>query len=230
MGKKVLFIVVDNNGGKIDKDTKASVIANIKKEDNYVFVNVDNDNQELYYKLKSELNKAINDVNNFDYMCVIPNKSKLGNNAKTIFEEYQTDRDDNVIETYLPLVLYNKDDIKLVLNKHIWNSQIAYSAGVLDITLALKQIDSTLFGAFIPVNLFFNESYYHDTVKYYQQYHLLSNLTDEDNIVLGIPKILLTITSWDFKYEGVSNEDKIVNFELAKEKWVKQNNDNNAKK
>ncbi len=219
--KRILFIVTDNKGEKIKKETKDSIVANLGKEDAYVFIKCeDNDHSEIYCDLKLAANKIINDVNNFDYVCLIPNGSELNASSSNIFKEHQKDRDDDVKEVYLPLALYVDGDTTVIMNKHIWNSMVADEAGVLDFSLAMKQIDSTIFGAFIPTSLFFNENFYDKEIKYYQQYHFLNNLADT-NLVLGIPKILVTVGDWDFKMAGLSDEEKIKYFTMARSKWEK---------
>ncbi len=222
MGKRVLFVVVAYDNSKMKENTKNSIQENLGKEDAYVFVKSEDRESEMYCELKDQVNKVVNDVNNFDYVCLVNNGSILSSSAKEIFEDYQVDRDDNIIESYLPLVLSSVDNMAITLNKHIWNSMIASEAGVLDIDLAVKQVDSTIFGAFIPVSLFFNSAMYNKEVKFYQQYHLLNNLADGDNLVLGIPKITLTVNDWDFKLDGLDKEEKIKYFNLARDKWTRK--------
>lgn len=220
MSKNVIYLVVGGQD-KIDENTKASIEPNLGKFDAMVYIKVNDDKRELYCDLKTEVNRIINDVNNFHYVFLLPNGAEVNNEAGNIFAEYQVDREDEVREVYMPFVLYTAGETTAVLNKHMWNSMISYMPGIMDLDLALKQIDSTLFGSFVPVDLFFNQEYYNRDLKYYQQYHVINNLTDGDNIIMGIPKILLTITDWDFKYEELSKEDKILNFNLAREKWKK---------
>ena len=203
------------------EETKKSIASNLEKEDAQIFIKLNN-KQELYYSIKDAANKIINDVYNFDYVCIVNNGSILEKNAKLIFNEYQQDREDDVKEIYLPLVLCQVDKMALTLNKHIWNSMFGGTAGILDIDLSLKQIDSTLFGAFIPVSLAFDKEYYNEKLEYYQQYHILNNLAD-NNLVVGIPKITLSVNDWDFKLSELPNEVKIDNFNLAREKWNKKN-------
>lgn len=220
--KKILYIVFDTNGGKISEDTKSTITANLGKEDAIAFVKLDNSEQsEVYCDLKMEVNKIINNVQNFDYVCILPNGSTLNSETRNIFDEHQQDRDDDVKEVYLPLALYTTGDITVIMNKQVWNQQLAYDAGVLDIDLAKRQIDSTIFGAFIPVDLFFNSDFYDRSLKYYQQYFLLNNLADK-HLVLGIQKLLVTINGWDFKLENISDEDKTKYFLAARERWTKK--------
>ena len=222
MSKKVLFIVI-GSAQEIDQNTKQGLTEAMGREDAIVYTTLaDPGHQELYYGLRESANKIVNDVANFDYVSLIPNGSVINKAAKEIFDYHQMDNEDGIRVTYLPFVLYNPEDLIVVLNKHIWNSAISMSPGILDIDLALKQIDSTIFGAFIPTDLCFNEEYYNKDLKYYQQFHLLNHLADGDNLVVGIPKILLTVTDWDFRNTDVSNEDKIAMFNLARANWSKE--------
>lgn len=222
MSKKVLFVVIGT--GKIKDNTKSSIDANLGKEDARVFVKYDDVTAEQYYSLKTEINKVVNDVNNFDYVCLLPNGSELNEKAKDIFQVHQAATDKEFTGVYLPLVLYNTD-ITTVLNKHVWNSMIASLPGTLDIDLALNQIDSTIFGAFIPTNMFFDEKNYKADMKYYQQYFFLNSIAaDENNIISGIPKILLKVTDeWDFKFASIEQEEKVKYFNLARENWSEEN-------
>ena len=220
--KKILYVVFDTKGEKINEETKSTVSANLGKEDAIAFVGMSNtDSNEMYCSLKVEVNKIINDVNNFDYVCLLPNGSTLNAETRAIFNEHQQDRDDDVKEVYLPLALYSSGDITVVMNKQVWNQQLAYDAGVLDIDLAKRQIDSTIFGSFVPTSLFFNTDFYNSDIKYYQQYFVLNNFADK-HLVLGIQKLLVTINNWDFKLEDVSDEDKTKYFLLARENWTKK--------
>src|SRR6185312_16044207 len=121
MSNRVLFIVTGT--GKIDEKTKKSLDANLDKEDAKVFVKYGDIQSEEYYTLKDEVNKIVNDVNNFDYVCLLPNGSELNSSAKQIFNEYVSNRSEEFVNVFLPFVFY-KTDIVTVLNKHLWNSMI----------------------------------------------------------------------------------------------------------
>ena len=218
MSKRILFIVVDSVENKINEETKVSITPNLGKEDAYVFIKTPDNISELYYNLKDEANKIINDVNNFDYICLINNGSTLNENAKKMFADYQLDREDGIKEIYLPFVFTMVDDRAVILNKHIWTN-VADTPGILDIDLATKQVDSTIFGAFIPTEFFFNPSFYDNDLKYYQQYKLLNHLADGNSIVLGIPKITLTVRNWDYKLENLEKEEKLKYFNQARSEW-----------
>ncbi len=232
MGNRVLYVVLCDDKKNKNVHTATSITEVLGKEDTAVFVTFkDEEKTEQYHTLKPQINAVVNDVNNFDYVCLIPNGSTVNSNTRRIFEENQADRDDDVQETYLPFVVYQfeKDEKKqtLIMNKHIWNSSIASTAGVLDPETALKQIDSTIFGAFIPVSNFFNPDFYLADLKYYQQYYLLNNLADnEKTIVLGIPKIIVTDLSWDFVLADIDSKEKGELFNRAREKWTKKSEKN----
>lgn len=223
MKKRILFLVVGKKK-TINEETKKSIQTILGKEDAIVYIQFeDEERTELYYSLLEKVNHKINTVNNFDYVCLIPNEALVSECTRQVFDYHQLDRtDESVVEIYLPLALYNSDDTIVVMNKQVWNSMLAYSPGILDIDLALKQIDSTIFGAFIPVSIFFDPAYYNENLKYYQQFYILNNLTDGDNLVVGIPKIALTIKNWDFKMENIENKDKLEMFNMARDKWKKE--------
>lgn len=222
MDKKILFLIIGN--GKLKENTRISIEANCGKEDTKIFIKYNDVITENYYTLKNEVNKIINDVSNFDYVCLVPNGSEMNTDSKKILLEHIKVTSQEYTGIYFPLVLYN-NEVVTVLNKSIWNSAIASMPGILDIDLALKQIDSTIFGAFIPTNMFFDEKNYKTDLKYYQQYYFVNRISDNDeNVILGIPKILLTIKNeWDFKMDNISQEDKLKYYNLSREEWSKEN-------
>lgn len=220
MSKRILFIVTGT--GKIKDNTKNSIENNLGYEDAKVFIKYSDIASEEYYTLKDECNKIVNDVNNFDYVCLLPNGSELNSNARAFFQE-SVSEDSEFTSIYLPFVFYNTD-VKTVLNKHVWNTMIASTPGVLDLELALNQIDSTMFGAFIPTRMFFDENNYKPGMKYYQQYFFLNSIASNDeNIIVSIPKIVLNVAEeWDFKFAGIENEEKVKYFNMARENWSKE--------
>lgn len=216
--KRILFVVFDTNNEKINEETKNTITKNLGKEDTYVFLNMDNTNyNEMYCDLKTEINKIVTTVNNFDYVCLLPNGSILNLDTRNIFNEYYEDNQERK-EVYLPLVLYSNENINVILNKQVWNEQYAFEPGVLDLELAKKQIDSTIFGAFIPTELFFNKDFYNKDLKHYQQYFMLNNFADK-HFVIGIQKLLFTISNWDLKLDNISDEEKTKYFLMARENW-----------
>ena len=222
MNKKILYIVLKYSENNMNDATLNSIKNNLGKMDAYVSINY-NDKKELYYNLKQEVNQIINNVYLFDFICLIPDGSILNKYANLIFKDYYKNNDENEYNIYLPFVFTMIGDNPLILNKHIWNSYICDNAGFLDLKTSLKQIDSTIFGSYIPVKLFFDNNNYNDDLLYYQQYYFLNSIvSDENNTVIGIPKIILTVNNWDYKLNDISNDEKIINFNLAKEKWINE--------
>lgn len=229
MSKKVLYVILKQGQTAVSDETMSSVKEALHKEDTVVSINL-NDDTEKYSQYKTQINSIVNDVNNFDYVFLLSNGSVVNSSIGDIFREQLLDDvtpaegEEKVNVTYMPMAIYNykNKDISgtLVLNKHIWNSSMAYEAGVLDIDLATKQVDSTVFGCFIPVELFFDENLYLDDIKYYQQYYMLNSLSDGNNLVYGIPKLSIIKTEWDFLHSDATNEDKVENFNKARVKWL----------
>lgn len=230
MENRTLYIVwLSKKGEQVKKNTKESIASNLEKADATVSCYGEG---EVFSSCKEQCNKIINDVFNFDYVCIVPNGSVLNISSKNIFNKYKLATKKDVKCVYLPFVLYNfKDesgnDNNVVLNKHMWNSAIAMDAGILDFDLALRQIDSTIFGGFIPVDVFFNEDNYNKDLKNYQQYYTINSIASNDDlIILGVPKMFLTIDDYDFSYISLSQEEKVKAYNQAREKWVKDDDEN----
>jgi hypothetical protein len=206
----ILFLVVEKQSSKmvpktISAKTKESLDKIIQKGDEVIFKTTDE--YELFYQFKPK--------KNFDYVCVIPNNGEVNENFPKILNDYQEKREEQI--AFLPLVVLTSPKTKGVLNTCVWNNNIADEPGVLTPDLAKLQIDTTLFGAVIPFDLFFNEENYNKELKHYQHFYFFNKITtDENNIVFGIPKTLL-FTDVDLSFVDISNEEKMKYFKQAKE-------------
>lgn len=207
---RILYVILVNGQEDIEPATNASILANMDNKDQLTTRSIKD--RELYYNL------CVNDI--YTYVCIIPNGSVLNSNARQMFSEYRNEtieKEEKVV--YLPFVMYNTSERPVVFNKHMWNSMAAAEAGVLDMDLALKQVDSTIFGAYIPTEVLLDKEAYDDEIKYYQQYHMLNYFVDK-HIVLGIPKLTCEIKNWDFELKELDNETKLKDFNLARKKWL----------
>ena len=149
------------------------------------------------------------------WTCLLHEDSKIEDNIIELMMDYMDESDTSII--YLPLIVLENAKNKGVLNSCIWNSNLAMEVGGLDHSLALKQIDTTLYGASIPSSLFYDAQYYHETLEYYQHFYFLNAITMQEHLtVKGIPKIFGSIST-DLSFEGVETEIKINNFKLAQE-------------
>lgn len=151
----------------------------------------------------------------YDFVCLLHAKTELNKDYLQIMEEYVEEKEKTI---YLPLVVLINEEVKGVLNSCLWNQNLAQEIGILDYELAKRQVDTTLYGALIPTASFFNEKYYDEEIKYYEHFYFLNQYTkDEEHLVIGVPKTLLS-TEVDLSLNHVDNEEKIKYFKLSREK------------
>ena len=199
---KIYFLIEGNN-----KKKTQTLIDIIKKVEEYAGYSViEKDSQNLYFKHKKDNIES-------DFVCLLHEDITLHEYFMLLYRDYILNEPNTL---YLPLILLNKDKIRGVLNNCLWNSNLAVQVGQLDPELSLKQMDTTLYGSLIPFNSFFDKDFYNEEIKYYQHFYFLNKFTDnEDNLVVGIPKILGSL-GVDLSFENILEEEKIQNFKLAK--------------
>jgi hypothetical protein len=204
--KDILFIIEGKDKKKI-KQLEKRIQEISKSADISVISSTKN---QLYYDLEEV--KCLGKSPKF--VCLLNEDMTLSDHILDFYNEYSINAERTI---YLPLVVLKNEKVTGVLNNCLWNSNLAVEVGYLDNQLALKQIDTTLYGALIPYECFINEEYYNKDIEYYQHFYFLNKYADkEDNLIVGIPKILYN-TSIDLSFEGVDNETKIKNFKLARE-------------
>lgn len=214
----ILYIILTEKEN-VNQDTLDSIKQNLQTKDKIEVVNFeDNEINQPYYKSLEFINKK--DTIDCDYVCIVPNNSTLTENFRVILNEYEDKSTNNI---YLPLgLLISKKSKRGLFNTCVWSPQAA-NPGKLDHQLALAQTDTVLFGALIPKEIFFDESYYSKTIKFYQHYYLLNNWSKLENInICGIPKILVNL-DFDLNFSEFSKEEKMKNYKLANEEFLTQN-------
>lgn len=148
-----------------------------------------------------------------DFFVKLPTENfQLSDSFLQIIEEYL---DEETI--ILPLVLLGNESTKGILNSCIWNINLNEDVGTLDFELAQKQIDLTLYGSIVPKKLYDEKTFNipDEFLPIYKDFYILNKLTKENVKVVGIPKILLTISE-DLLYSNFSNEEKVSYFEKSK--------------
>jgi hypothetical protein len=200
---KTLF-VIDSTNKKKAKVLEAKLKEIVKNPEILIILP---DEKKLYYQYLD-----LNDFKNIEYVCLLHEEMEFHDHMMNIYEEYFLSEDKTI---YLPLIILSHEETKGVLNSGLWNPNLATTVGVLDQNLALKQYDTTLYGALIPIQDFTNAEYYHSEVEYYQHFYFLNAYThNEENMVVGIPKILGTL-SVDLSFEKIDKDIKVKNFKLA---------------
>lgn len=201
----ILFLVIDKKGKKLSEKTKNNLEAIKNNSEDIDIIFKTTDEFELLYKLK--------DKKVYDFVCLIPNNGELNENFQAIINEYKEKREEKII--YFPLVVLTSTEQKGVLNNVVWNSNLAEEVGILTHELAKKQVDTSLFGCLIPFDLFFDEENYNKDLKYYQHFYFLNKVTsDNNNVVFGIPKVIL-YTDINLNYSEVKHDEKIKYFQMA---------------
>lgn len=188
---KIAYIILEN-GEKV----------NMKCLDNVVHTDC--------FSIKDELEIPKLDLKEFTHAIIIPNDSEITENYFKILEVYYKEG-----AVMLPLTVLSSKSVTGVLNNCIWNPNLTSIVGELEHELAIKQIDLTLFGALIPVELLVEDNFNAD-IKHYQHFYFLNKITYKDVEVIGIPKTLAFIKS-DLALEEISNEEKIKYFNMAKD-------------
>ena len=116
----------------------------------------------------------------------------------------------------LPLTLLQTEKTKGILNSCLWNLGINDTPGELNFELAQKQIDLTLFGSFIPKDIFNDKENFNKDLEIYQDFYFFNKVTSKELKVKGIPKILSFIKN-DLSFSTFSEEVKVKNYLLAKQ-------------
>lgn len=195
MIKDILFVIEGSNKNKVR--TLETRLKEFSKNSSICILHKKSDVRPWNLDLSTNTDKK--------YVCLLNEDMKIEDNFLEIFEEYNEQL--NVI--YLPLVLLENAKSQGVLNNCIWNPNLSVDVGYLDHDLALKQIDTTLYGSLIPIKDFSNKEYYNENIELYQHFYFLNKYTSiTENIVVGIPKILFS-TSIDLSFEHIENEIKI---------------------
>lgn len=203
--KNILF-VIDSKDKKKAKQVE-SKIKELDKNASIIIVTVDE--KQLYYDFIDKTKYT-----DKEFVCLLNDQMEIYDNFFEIYAEYISEENKTL---YLPLIILKGKEKKGVLNNCLWNSNLAITVGLLDHQLALKQMDLTLYSALIPLEDFLNKDYYNSETEFYQHFYFLNSYTyNEENLVVGIPKIL-SDTSFDLSFEGISDDRKIRNFKSAKE-------------
>jgi len=156
----------------------------------------------------------------YSHFCIIPAGSTLSENYTSIVTGYLKDRE----AIYLPIVSYCFEEgsaeeiFKGFLNVFCWKPQHARVIGELTKELALKQVDTTLYGALIPFSVL--KTYkLNEKIKYFSQFEYLNRVIKKGVKVLGIPKMLVTLNK-DFELKSISKEEKLKYFEQARAEYL----------
>lgn len=173
------------------------------------------------------LNKTLNDLDKikdlgYTHVCIMPDKSITGKEFDNIVKDYVLDEE----SVYLPLVQYllpaekeeDKPVFKGFLNSCVWKPYGISELGILNEQLAKQQIDTTLYGAIIPIKVL--EQYRFKTkIKYYSFFEYLTRLAHKGVTIKGIPKVLLHYVD-NSGLDKVSQDEKVEYFKMARIEYL----------
>lgn len=147
------------------------------------------------------------------HVCIVPDGSSLIEEYRNIVEQYV--KDDNTV--CMPIVQYyeqaENEDPKFrgLLNTCMWKPYVMNNQyGYVGQELAVKQIDTTLYGSIIPLNVL-KKYPFKTKIKYYSFFEYISRLVSKNVVVRGIPKVGVTVVSDDV-LKNVPKEEKIKYF------------------
>jgi len=206
---KILGIIVEKEG----IGEKIYDLENVFED--FVRVVVDEKNDEA-----TVLNKAIKEAkDDYTHIVILPQDFSLNENYLSLIKEYCKDEK----TVYLPLVELQdlEGNFKGVINSSFWWANFCIEQGKLDDSTALKQVDTTLYSGLIPLSVAKKYKFKKD-LRIYYHFEFLNKITSSKVAVVGVPKILSTI-SYDYTLEGISKEEKIELFEAARKEYSKSN-------
>lgn len=211
---KINYIIVTEEKQDILTETSESVNAILTEEDKSTVVTYTEDNE------AKVINEYVKDLVGFTHICIVSNGSVISESINTVIKSYIKDTE----AVYLPLVSYlvpvpdtNEYDLKGVLNSCIWKPYLAHKTGVLNLDLSLKQLDTTLYGSFIPLTLL-QKYLFKEDIKYFSFFEFLNRITYKKEKVIGIPKIGFHLKK-DYELKSVDNKEKVIYFKQAQESY-----------
>jgi hypothetical protein len=213
---KINYIILTEKKQDISTETKDSV-KSILTDDDKINTLEYNEWEEV-----QALNEYIKTLIGFTHVCIVPNGSVISEVTNTVIKKYIKDEE----TVYLPLVSYLVPvpgtepvdyDLKGVLNSCIWKPYLAHKTGILNQELSLKQIDTTLYGAFLPLSILQKYPFKED-IKYFSFFEFLNRITYKKVNVVGIPKLAFHLKK-DYELKGVDNKEKVVYFKKAQESY-----------
>jgi len=168
------------------------------------------------------LNKTIKSLKKEDYSHIIllPNEAIIYDSYCSITKEYL----ENDKTIYLPLstLVDEKSNFKGIVNSSIWWPSLTENPGILDKRSALNQVDTTLYGGLIPLEIA-KKYKFKKGLDIYYHFEFINKVISKKVTIKGIPKLLTKVT-YDYSLKNVTKEKKIEMFEAARKEY--QNLDN----
>jgi hypothetical protein len=165
------------------------------------------------------LNKTIKDLKKEDcsHIVLLPNEAIVYDSYSLIAKEYLEDNK----TIYLPLatLVDEEGNFKGIINSSAWWPRLTENPGDLDEKSALNQVDTTLYGGLIPLEIA-KKHKFKKGLEIYYHFEFINKVISKSVKVKGIPKLLTKIT-YDYSLKNISREKKIEMFEAARKEYIK---------
>lgn len=218
---KIKYIVTALQSDRVSEHTISTIKKNSVKGEEHTVCTHKKDQE------PKELNATIQDnieawrKDKYTHVCIIPNNSGVADNYRKIVKGYVKDKD----VVYLTIVQHvepedkEKDEgvFRGFLNTCVWKPYMYNKTGELTLELAKKQIDTTLYGALIPLSVI-GEHKLKEKIKYYSFFEYLSRLANKDVVIKGIPKVVFHHVS-DLRLKQVPQDEKIKYFKACQHEY-----------
>lgn len=159
------------------------------------------------------------------HVVIVPDESTITKQYRSIVDQYVKGTE-NVV--YLPMVQYfekveNADpSFRGLLNTCMWKPYgFNNDYGFVNQDLAVKQIDTTLYGAIIPLEVL-KQYPFKTKIKHYAFFEYISRVINKGVIVRGIPKITAAYVA-DDTLRKVSQEEKVKYFTACQKAYLFDN-------
>lgn len=197
---KTKFILIKKEGEAVNFQTLTSITDQYDEKDCQV-MEIANDNE--MFSLNAYIFTLTSE---YSHVCLVPNGSVLTNKYRAITESYVEEG-----AVMLPIVEWceeidGKDEFKAFLNSYVYQSALTEELGIVDLKFAKQQLDNTLYGALIPVQIL-KENKFKEKFLYYNHNEYLCRLANKGIEILGIPKYCMKLKN-DYSLKDVDNETK----------------------
>jgi len=219
---KIHFIIVNSTINLSQNITEDSISKALHSYENITYsigqINANSRQEEA----KALNNYLKNEKIDCDYICLIPQLSVVSPDLGEFIKSYILDKPiEDAEETlvFLPLVeLVAEGDEKIskgFLNTCPWKSYMhPEEVGILDNKLANAQVDTTLYGALIPIDVF-TKIEINETLKFFYHFNLINQFTAQEIRIVGIQKAFLLLVH-DYELKGENEAEKREDFNNAK--------------
>lgn len=216
----IRYFIISENEEAIDTATATSIEKNRLPEEKV-------ENNVAGVALELAINKAIE--TNYDqyktdgvtHICIVPNGAVFTDAFKDVVRQAVVD--DKTL--YLPIVQYFEFDAEKknknfrgLLNTCMWKPYGANEYGKISEGLAIKQIDTTLYGALIPLDVI-KEYPFKTKIKYYAFFEYISRLAHKHVSIQGISKVVMQQVGSD-ALKSASQEDKVKFFKACQTEYL----------